>query len=123
MPFDRRGNVGLHHLALKVVDRSALEALHARVAAWLGTVVEFAPERSARAPRYILWCESLAAPGSSSPAFLLPLDSGSPVALPLLRGSGDQCKSLASAVVMSLRAGLAATHRQCDAQADCGGLH
>jgi catechol 2,3-dioxygenase-like lactoylglutathione lyase family enzyme len=31
--FDRRRNVGLHHLALKIVDRDALDALHARVAA------------------------------------------------------------------------------------------
>ena len=29
VPFDRRRNVGLHHLALKVVDRDALDALHA----------------------------------------------------------------------------------------------
>ena len=31
-------DIGLHHLALKVVDRSALEALHLHVAAWPGTV-------------------------------------------------------------------------------------
>jgi hypothetical protein len=48
---DRRGNIGLHHLALKVVDRSVLEALHARVAAWPGTVIEFAPERSGKGPK------------------------------------------------------------------------
>ena len=51
VPFDRRRNIGLHHLALKVVDRGALEALHARVAAWPGTVIEFAPERSGKGPK------------------------------------------------------------------------
>jgi catechol 2,3-dioxygenase-like lactoylglutathione lyase family enzyme len=44
-------DIGLHHLALKVVDRSALEALHLHVAAWPGTVVEFAPERSGKGPK------------------------------------------------------------------------
>lgn len=51
VPFDRRRNVGLHHLALKVADRDALEALHARVAAWPDTVIEFAPERSGKGPK------------------------------------------------------------------------
>jgi catechol 2,3-dioxygenase-like lactoylglutathione lyase family enzyme len=44
-------DIGLHHLALKVVDRSALEALHLHVAAWPGTVVEFVPERSGKGPK------------------------------------------------------------------------
>ena len=44
-------DIGLHHLALKVLDRSALEALHARVAAWPGAVIEFAPERSGKGPK------------------------------------------------------------------------
>jgi catechol 2,3-dioxygenase-like lactoylglutathione lyase family enzyme len=51
VPFDRRRNIGLHHLALKVVDRSALEASYARVVAWPGTVVAFAPERSGKGPK------------------------------------------------------------------------
>lgn len=51
VPFDRRRNVGLHHLALKVADRQTLEALHARVAAWPGVVVEFAPEPSGSGPK------------------------------------------------------------------------
>src|SRR5258708_37024060 len=51
VPFDRRRNIGLHHLALKVVDRKALDALHARVAAWPGTMIEFAPERSGKGPK------------------------------------------------------------------------
>jgi catechol 2,3-dioxygenase-like lactoylglutathione lyase family enzyme len=51
VPFDRRRNVGLHHLALKVADRESLEALHARVAAWPDVIVEFAPERSGKGPK------------------------------------------------------------------------
>jgi catechol 2,3-dioxygenase-like lactoylglutathione lyase family enzyme len=51
VPFDRRRNIGLHHLALKVTDRESLEALYARVAGWSDTVVEFAPERSGKGPK------------------------------------------------------------------------
>jgi len=49
--FDRRANVGLHHLALAVPDRAALDALHDRVAQWPGVVVEFAPEFSRGGPK------------------------------------------------------------------------
>src|SRR5450755_544341 len=35
----------------KVADRSALDALHARVAAWPGASIEFAPERSGKGPK------------------------------------------------------------------------
>ena len=48
VPFDRRANVGLHHLALAVADRSRLDALHERVASWPDVVVEFAPELSGK---------------------------------------------------------------------------
>jgi catechol-2,3-dioxygenase len=51
VPFDRRRNIGLHQLALKVTDRESLEALYARVAGWSGTVVEFAPEQSGKGPK------------------------------------------------------------------------
>ncbi len=50
--FDRRRNIGLHHLALKVPGRAALDALHARVAAWPGVVVEFAPQLSGAGPKW-----------------------------------------------------------------------
>ncbi len=43
-PFDRRANIGLHHLALGVADDTALDTVHARVAAHPGVTVEFAPE-------------------------------------------------------------------------------
>ena len=38
--FDRRRNVGLHHLALKAGDPGQLQALHDRVVAWPGATVE-----------------------------------------------------------------------------------
>lgn len=50
-PFDRRRNLGLHHLALKVESLSQLESLHRRVAAWPGVVVEFAPELLGKGPK------------------------------------------------------------------------
>ena len=50
--FDRRRNVGLHHLALRVNSREELEALHRRVAAWPDIVVEFAPELSGSGPKW-----------------------------------------------------------------------
>lgn len=43
-PFDRRRNVGLHHLALGVADVETLAEVHERVAAHPGTSIEFAPE-------------------------------------------------------------------------------
>jgi catechol 2,3-dioxygenase-like lactoylglutathione lyase family enzyme len=48
--FDRRQNVGLHHLALKVADRAALDTLYERVAAWPGVSVEFPPEPLGNGP-------------------------------------------------------------------------
>lgn len=42
--FDRRRNVGLHHLALQIADLDVLSELHARVSAWPDAVVEFVPE-------------------------------------------------------------------------------
>ncbi|KLD63755.1 VOC family protein [Dyella japonica] len=42
--FDRRKNIGLHHVALKVASEEALHALFARVAGWPGVEVEFPPE-------------------------------------------------------------------------------
>jgi catechol 2,3-dioxygenase-like lactoylglutathione lyase family enzyme len=41
--FDRRKNVGLHHLAIKVPSRAALDELHAKVATWPGVSVELRP--------------------------------------------------------------------------------
>ncbi|MBV1857317.1 MAG: VOC family protein [Nannocystaceae bacterium] len=44
VPFGRKHNVGLHHLALRVPSFEALGALHERLADYPGVVIEFAPE-------------------------------------------------------------------------------
>ncbi len=44
VPFDRKNNVGLHHLALTVTGFDALDELHARFEETEGVVIEFAPE-------------------------------------------------------------------------------
>ena len=49
--FDRRANVGLHHLAIAVVDRAGLDALYQRVSNWPGVVVEFGPQLSDAGPK------------------------------------------------------------------------
>lgn len=42
--FDRRANIGLHHLALRVADDAALAEVFERVRAHPGVAVEFTPE-------------------------------------------------------------------------------
>lgn len=42
--FDRKNVIGLHHLALKVPDRTALATLHDKIKAAPGCEIEFAPE-------------------------------------------------------------------------------
>jgi catechol 2,3-dioxygenase-like lactoylglutathione lyase family enzyme len=49
--FDRRANVGLHHLAIAVVDRADLDVLYERVSSWPGVVVEFGPQLSGVGPK------------------------------------------------------------------------
>ena len=53
-PFDRRANVGLHHLAIAVADREGFEALHRRLAAWPNSA------------RIFIW--GISASASTSPA-------------------------------------------------------
>ncbi len=48
--FDRRKNVGLHHLALSVTSFDALDALHERLSKMPGVRIEFAPELSYGGP-------------------------------------------------------------------------
>ena len=43
IPFDRRANVGLHHLALKVADRAALTEAYERVRVHPDVAIECAP--------------------------------------------------------------------------------
>ena len=54
--FDRRANVGLHHLALVVDDNAALDRVYAAVSAHPGVTVEFAPEpiRAGSATRHFI---------------------------------------------------------------------
>jgi catechol 2,3-dioxygenase-like lactoylglutathione lyase family enzyme len=49
--FDRRSNIGLHHLALRVANLAALQRVFAQVAAWPGVGVQFGPELSGKGPR------------------------------------------------------------------------
>ncbi|MEP0357375.1 MAG: VOC family protein [Paraglaciecola sp.] len=44
VPFDRKNNVGLHHLAITVISFDALNELHERFKNVEGVVIEFAPE-------------------------------------------------------------------------------
>lgn len=43
-PFDRKRNVGLHHVALALADPMQLDEVYARVANWPGAQIEFAPQ-------------------------------------------------------------------------------
>ena len=48
--FDRKNNVGLHHLALTVAKRSDLDELSARFKKVDGVVIEFEPELNGKGP-------------------------------------------------------------------------
>jgi catechol 2,3-dioxygenase-like lactoylglutathione lyase family enzyme len=54
--FDRKNVIGLHHLALKVENREALDALHQRLRASAGTEIEFAPEHLGAGPVSHMMC-------------------------------------------------------------------
>jgi catechol 2,3-dioxygenase-like lactoylglutathione lyase family enzyme len=49
--FDRKTNVGLHHLALRVGSEEALDDIFSRVSGWPGVVPEFAPENLGEGPK------------------------------------------------------------------------
>ncbi len=49
--FDRRANVGLHHLALTVPAEADLDRLAAAVRDWAGVEIEFMPELLGDGPR------------------------------------------------------------------------
>jgi len=44
VPFDRRTNIGLHHLALRVESSDVLARLHDEISARKDVIVEFEPE-------------------------------------------------------------------------------
>jgi len=49
--FDRKTNLGLHHIALKVANMDDLQTLFDRVSGWPGVTVEFAPEPLGKGPK------------------------------------------------------------------------
>jgi catechol 2,3-dioxygenase-like lactoylglutathione lyase family enzyme len=49
--FDRKANVGLHHVALRAANEQAFNTLFERVSAWPGVKVEFAPEMLGSGPK------------------------------------------------------------------------
>jgi catechol 2,3-dioxygenase-like lactoylglutathione lyase family enzyme len=49
--FDRRANVGLHHLALAVVGQADPDAVYQRVSRWPGVISEFGPQVSGAGPK------------------------------------------------------------------------
>lgn len=49
--FDRKSNIGLHHLALTVGSEADLNRLARNVADWPGVTVEFMPELVGQGPR------------------------------------------------------------------------
>lgn len=55
-PFDRKANIGLHHLALKVADHNTLQSLGEKLATTDGVQVEFAPEQLGETPLRHMMC-------------------------------------------------------------------
>ncbi|MGO4579701.1 VOC family protein [Cupriavidus sp. 2TAF22] len=56
--FDRKTNVGLHHLALRVATEEKFNEVFERVSKWPGVVVEFSPEQLGAGPkRHTMLCE------------------------------------------------------------------
>lgn len=53
--FDRKANVGLHHLALQVADENMLQRVHKRVAD-SGLIIEFPPENVGDGPSRHMMC-------------------------------------------------------------------
>jgi lactoylglutathione lyase len=50
VPFNRKANVGLHHLALSVASFEILNELHQRLILAEGIVIEFSPELNGKGP-------------------------------------------------------------------------
>lgn len=49
--FDRKANIGLHHVALEVETEDDLNALAGKIEAWPGVTMEFGPEPLGNGPR------------------------------------------------------------------------
>ena len=72
VPFDRKNNVGLHHLALRV-DPSDLDHVYAKVREADGIEIEFAPEPLRGGPTRHMMC---AIPGGIRVEFIAPAPGG-----------------------------------------------
>jgi catechol 2,3-dioxygenase-like lactoylglutathione lyase family enzyme len=69
VPFDRRKNIGLHHLALEVESEAKLNELFQKVSAYPGATIEFAPELLGSGPRKHMMCNE---PGGIRVEFIWP---------------------------------------------------
>ena len=56
IPFDRRHNVGLHHVALRVADHAALNDLSERLRGDSTVAIEFDPEPLGEGPTRHMMC-------------------------------------------------------------------
>lgn len=56
VPFDRKNVIGLHHLAMRVADDAALDALQETLSATDGVEIEFAPESLGGGPAKHMMC-------------------------------------------------------------------
>lgn len=54
--FDRKRNVGLHHLALRVDDEAGLAKANERIESRTGTIIEFGPELLGDGPTRHMMC-------------------------------------------------------------------
>lgn len=54
--FDRKNVIGLHHIAFKVGDAAALDAVYGKVRDASGVAVEFAPENVGDGPNRHMMC-------------------------------------------------------------------
>jgi len=67
--FNRRSNVGLHHLALEVSSEAGLNSIMERLSSYPDVIVEFPPELVGKGPRkHMMCCE----PGGLRIEFIWP---------------------------------------------------
>lgn len=70
--FDRRKNIGLHHLAFKLNSFDDLESMHKKIKNWPGVKVEFSPELVGKGPaKHMIFYE----PGGIRLEFIVTHDS------------------------------------------------
>lgn len=67
--FDRRKNIGLHHLAFEIASEETLFSLEKQLINWPGVTMEFGPELVGEGPRKHMIC---AEPGGIRLEFIWP---------------------------------------------------